>query len=90
MMNPDYNASRDAMLMQVNQAGFAAVDANLYLDTHPCDEAAIAYFNQVSDAYNNAVSAFEAQFGPLRSSSNNDTSYWSWINDPWPWEGGCN
>ena len=33
MMN---TTSRDAMLQQVNQAGFAMVDANLYLDTLSC------------------------------------------------------
>ena len=31
MMNPDFNASREAMLREVDQAGFAVVDANLYL-----------------------------------------------------------
>ena len=45
MMNPDLNASREAMLREVDQAGFAVVDANLYLDTHPCDAAAIDYYN---------------------------------------------
>ena len=37
MMNSGFNSSREVMLQQVNQAGFAAVEANLYLDTHPCD-----------------------------------------------------
>ena len=51
MMNPDFNTSREAMLREVDQAGFAVVDANLYLDTHPCDAAAIAYYNQMANAY---------------------------------------
>ena len=89
MMNPDFNASREAMLREVDQAGFAVVDANLYLDTHPCDAAAIDYYNQMANAYRNAAAAFEAQFGPLTASANTDAAYWSWINDPWPWEGGC-
>ena len=41
MTNFDYNVSQGAMLRQVDEAGFAVVDANLYLDTHPCDAAAI-------------------------------------------------
>ena len=76
-------------LREVDQAGFAVVDANLYLDTHPCDAAAIDYYNQMANAYRNAAAAFEAQFGPLTASANTDAAYWSWINDPWPWEGGC-
>ena len=48
MTNFDYNVSQEAMLRQVDEAGFAVVDANLYLDTHPCDAAAINYHNQLS------------------------------------------
>lgn len=89
MTDMDCHTSREAMLRQVDQAGFAVVDANLYLDTHPCDRAAISYYNQMADAYRNAAAAFEARFGPLTASANNDAAYWTWVNDPWPWEGGC-
>ena len=41
MTNFDFGTSREAMLRQVDEAGYAVVDANLYLDTHPCDAAAI-------------------------------------------------
>lgn len=88
MMNSGFNSSREVMLQQVNQAGFAAVEANLYLDTHPCDVQAIAYYNQMSDAYENAKRSYEAQFGPLTASASRGPSYWSWTDDPWPWEGG--
>lgn len=89
MMDYNFGASREAMLRQVDQAGFAVVDANLYLDTHPCDAAAIDYYNQMADSYRSAAAAYEAQFGPLTASSNKDTAYWSWVDDPWPWEGWC-
>ena len=85
----DYNVSQEAMLRQVDEAGFAVVDANLYLDTHPCDAAAIDYYNQMLAAYKSAAAAYEAQFGPLTAGANKDTDYWSWVNDPWPWEGVC-
>lgn len=76
--------------MQVNRAGFALDDAQLFLDTHPCDQGALAYFNQMSAAYKEALNAYSAQYGPLIAALNSDTSYWSWISDPWPWEGGMN
>ena len=50
--------------------------------------AAIDYYNQMANAYRNAAAAFEAQFGTFDSFPNTDAAYWSWINDPWPWEGG--
>jgi spore coat protein JB len=88
MMNTNFNTSREALMLQVSQTGFAMIDANLYLDTHPCDTNAIAYFNQMKEAHEKAKDAFESQFGPLMASGNMDTAYWSWVRDPWPWEGG--
>ena len=51
MMETMQNSARGAMLQAVNQAGFAVIGANLYLDTHPCDTEALSYFNQMSQAY---------------------------------------
>ena len=51
------NTSRDALLMAVNQAGFAVTEANLYLDTHPCDSQAIAYLKQMSQLNSNSIFA---------------------------------
>ena len=78
MTNRDHNASREAMMMQVRQAAFAAFDAHLYLD----------YFYQMREAARNAREAFEAQYGPLTANAANDTNYWAWVSGPWPWEGG--
>mgnify|MGYP000010627171 FL=1 len=82
--------TRQSLLMQVTRAGFALDDAQLFLDTHPCDPGAMAYFQQMSGVYKEAVKAYSAQFGPLIAALNSDTAYWSWISDPWPWEGGMN
>lgn len=78
MMNYDCNNLREMMLKQVNETGFAVVDSNLYLDTHPCDAAAINYHNQMAEAYRRALADYEAQFGPLRASDSRDNQYWTW------------
>lgn len=88
MTNMGYQSSREELLAQVNQAGFSALDTGLFLDTHPCDAAALSYMNEAIEAYESAKSTYEAQFGPLTMRDSRDTSYWSWVNDPWPWEGG--
>lgn len=89
MMEYDSNCSNEMMLKQVNETGFAMVDANLYLDTHPCDANALNYYNKMAEEYRCALAAYEAQFGPLRASESRDSSYWSWVSGPWPWEGEC-
>ena len=80
--------TRQQMLKWVDMVSFSAHEANLYLDTHPCDSQAIAYLKQMSQAYADARNAYEAQYGPLRAENARDTVYWSWTDDPWPWEGG--
>ena len=80
--------SRQQMLKWVDMLSFAVQEANLYLDTHPCDSQAIAYLKQMSQAYADARNVYEAQYGPLRAENAKDTVYWSWTDDPWPWEGG--
>ena len=84
------NQSHCSMLKnQVYQTGFAVDDALLYLDTHPCDSAALAYYQQAKALYTEAVKAYEAQCGTLFMTNVSEGDYWTWINDPWPWEGEC-
>ncbi len=82
-------AECNRLLDQVYETGFAVDDVLLYLDTHPCDSAALAYYQQAMARYSDAVQAYETQCGPLFMTSVMNSGYWTWINDPWPWEGGC-
>ena len=83
------NSTCNALLNQVYQTGFAVDEAQLFLDTHPCDTTALAYYQQAKALYQNATQAYVAQCGPLFMTDVNDTNFWSWSNDRWPWDGGC-
>ena len=48
-------ASRQQLMKQVMLYGFACVDASLYLDTHPDDAEALAYFKEHDRIYREAV-----------------------------------
>lgn len=79
--------SEEAMLRKVYETGFALDDIILYLDTHPMDMDAMNYYRFMRQANEDAVKAYEQMFGPLMANSvMGDT--WSWIDNPWPWEGG--
>ena len=41
------------------------------------------------DTHQQAVQAYEEQCGPLSIGGVMDENYWSWLCDPWPWEGAC-
>ena len=96
-------SSRQELFQQINEASFAVNDITLYLDTHPTDEQALAYFDQVMQKRKEAMKEYESQYEPLlidcvnvntNNSTNTDTEYadkkhWTWADGPLPWEGGA-
>lgn len=75
------------MLEWVMMLGFCAFDMQLYLDTHPCDKEAIAYYRECVNMYKQAKERYERTFGPLQASSSMDEEFWTWSEVPLPWEG---
>jgi len=81
--------SRKQMLDWVDMVSFAVTEANLYLDTHPNDPAALSYFQEYSQLRNQALENFASMYGPLTvDTAIGSQKQWEWVNRPWPWEGG--
>jgi len=75
------------MLKEIMSYEFTAVDLNLYLDTHPSDQRALAEYNQVVHHLHMLKRAYEQCYGPLANFGYTPSQYpWQWINEPWPWE----
>lgn len=77
----------NALLMRVYETGFALDDVTLYLDTHPTDCDAMNYYKYAKKLNMDAVQAFEAVYGPLMINRETADS-WTWVDNPWPWDGG--
>ncbi|MCI9559305.1 spore coat protein CotJB [Clostridiaceae bacterium] len=75
------------LLQKVYETGFALDEITLYLDTHPMDTQAMAYYQYAKKANQEAVAAYEKVYGPLLINQVNSGS-WTWTVNPWPWEGG--
>ena len=81
-------SERETLLNRVRMYDFAMVDVIEYLDGHPTNAAALAYYSKMRAAYDQAASDYEDQFGPLTAREvDTRAGSWSWIDDPWPWEG---
>lgn len=78
-MNPTHNLA---------SIGLVLYDIILYLDTHPCDKAALKAYHMYKDMYKEAVECYEQHYGPLTAGNNKNENYFDWVNSPWPWEGG--
>lgn len=85
--NASMNRNEEELLKRVYETGFAMDDIILYLDTHPMDRDAMNYYRFMRQANEEAVKAYEQMFGPLTAGSVTSDA-WSWIDHPWPWEGG--
>lgn len=80
------------LLRWINIVSFAVDDASLFLNTHPNDADALAYFHEYSKLRNQALREYAKYYGPLTIETAREScnDYWNWINEPWPWqEGGC-
>ena len=79
---------REKLLSRVQMYDFALVEAIEYLDGHPNNAAALDYYSKMRTAFDQAAAEYEDRFGPL-TAREVDTrgGRWTWIDDPWPWEG---
>lgn len=82
---------RRELLEKINEVSFAVNDIVLYLDTHPFDEKALAYYEEMSEMRDKSLKEYARLYGPLTIDTANDSCsrQWEWVMQPWPWEGGC-
>ncbi len=71
----------------INEVSFALDDVSLYLDTHPDDKEALEYYHKYKSQRKQAISEYEKCYGPITRYNVESTDKWTWICEPWPWEG---
>ena len=87
--------NKENLLAWIDQVSFAVNEMNLYLDTHPEDEEAMALFREKLKMRRKALETYARYFGPLTIDTANDnmSRSFEWVQQPWPWEpskrGGC-
>lgn len=81
---------KEALLQFINEVSFAITDINLFLDTHPCDEDALEYYEKYKELRLEALNEYAKYYGPLLADNvETKCGRWQWVEGPWPWEGGC-
>ena len=83
---------RKDLLQWINVVSFAVIEAQLFLDTPPDDQEALAYFHEYSNLRNQGMDEYAKYYGPLTIDTTKEScaDRWNWINEQWPWqEVGC-
>ena len=81
-------SERELLLKRLQICDFVLVETHLFLDTHPHDREALAYWQKYKVLRDAAYKEFTEKFGPVNlSGAGANGTTWDWIDDPWPWEG---
>mgnify|MGYP003306845948 CR=1 FL=1 len=77
---------RNMLMSKIKKYDFALKELNLYLDTHPHCQRALAMFRKYRDLKKACEAEYTEKYGPIIPEQNNSDTHWTWIDDPWPWE----
>lgn len=75
-----------ALLKQISECQFVCVELNLYIDTHPSDEAALRDYLCYSEHLAALTAEYERLYGPLMNFGHSPTETGSYVCSAWPWE----
>jgi len=79
------------LLHKLSETEFAALDLQLYLDTHPCDAEAIEKYNCAVSDGDKLRKEYTERYGRLFSFiEESNPERFDWIDNPWPWDKGFN
>ncbi len=77
--------NKEMLLRRLSAAQFAVWEMHLYLDTHPCDTAAIEAYNTYYKRYQELLKEYTSRYGDLTAGME-ESEHWQWTDSPWPWD----
>ena len=82
--------TRCELLHAIQVADFAVVEANLFLDSHPRDTAALQYFDKYAKMSAELKEQYAESYGPITASQYKGWDRWKWADEPFPWSAEAN
>ena len=74
---------KKALLHEIRVCTFALIEAKLFLDSHPDDRQAIAFYRKHRETLRQLENKWENCTGEM---FNKNASRWTWVDTPWPWQ----
>jgi spore coat protein JB len=87
-IKPEATTVISTPLAELQALGFVITELSLYLDTHPKDSEAFALYQTYANLLKEGRKTYAEKYGPLTHLEVAQQSNYTWLNDPWPWEGG--
>lgn len=78
--------SRDVLMKRLQVCDFVLTEVGLFLDTHPKDQDALAYYHKYLALKKNALAEYTKNYGTVNRNMPQSEDKWDWVDEPWPWE----
>lgn len=78
--------NKNKLMRQIMELDFAVNELVLFLDTHPDNQNALRRHEELAKRAREAKAKYEDAYGPLTPSAPIAGNYWTWIDNPWPWD----
>lgn len=79
------NNERAQLLKKLQTTSFCINEVALYLDGHPTNKMALAFYDKIKREHKDLMQKYETTYGPLTYYNAGGPS-WTWIQGPWPWQ----
>lgn len=73
------------LMKKIQEISFARLETQLFLDTHPENGAALAYFHTLTEELEELMDEYQGKHGAIHPSGASGKS-WNWISGEWPWQ----
>ena len=80
---------KEELLRVIQSTNFVVLEMGLYLNTHPECSCALKKYCECKEMLEEATKVYERRFGPLTMYGVDCDEKWSWVEEPWPWQKGC-
>jgi spore coat protein JB len=87
-LKPTATTVENTPLAELQALCFVIDELGLYLDTHPEDSEAFSLYQSYTALEQEGRAAYVRRYGPLEQTDAALDDQYTWLNDPWPWEGG--
>lgn len=77
--------NRKSLMRKIQELSFAKVETELYLDAHPDNKAAIAYYRDILSNLDELMTKYQNEVGPIFQEGIVGDE-WLWVKKPWPWQ----
>lgn len=79
--------NKNDLMKELQTVSFVMDDIRLFLDTHPFETDALTNYESFKTQRNQTLAEYSKFYGPLLAYDVAEDSHWTWVEQPWPWEG---